>query len=607
MQDVITRLAHGLFQVDRSWTNRSAQDREVAFLFDLETAFEPSFYLIPCVSYNGNGWGSDREPKGLEHEGKPWVFAYNRMGIPAATFSEDACACVGLFVSGHAPESLVSACSLERMPDGRMRHRLYWPERETPLTYWGRDDYAPGFVNRHALAAGVTFGVRFYVYAGPVEAPRTGWTRACDAAWRLFRRTRAPALSPEQTWQLSLRYAREWLLRPGRFGPMFVIGYLPEGPAPQVGAPVKRWVTPPWTDHEIGGSGQNATFANALIQDYLLHGDREGLETGVAVLDAWERHARLDNGLFKVVLWEDPKHQDREIDTCNLGWGALQMMEGCKLAQKAGIERPRWLDMGLRLCDFFCHHCEPPHYFGKSWTQNGEMLAAEGSTGCFLIMPMLEAFRLTGKAAYRECAEKAFRGYVARDLDAMQCTAGALDTYCIDKESCWPLLRTGIELFELTGDRYYLDKATLAGYYLASWLFFYDTLYPADSDFARYGYSTSGGTSVSVVHPVLDPWGALISVDWLRLARATGNEQWREMALATWRNGLLGVSDGSLVVHGMVRPAGSQGEGFQNCNWKTGQCERTVGMMNDWLVAWPTAFRLISLMREPNWQVFEQW
>ena len=66
--------------------------------FKLVLAAEPGFpatrYLIPGVNYNGNGfvrkmWNSLDIPTGWEKDGEPWVFAYDRCGIPSCTVSEN--------------------------------------------------------------------------------------------------------------------------------------------------------------------------------------------------------------------------------------------------------------------------------------------------------------------------------------------------------------------------------------------------------------------------------------------------------------------------------------------------------------------------------------
>ena len=55
----------------------------------IRTRFVPTHWVIPGISYDGNGWGRGKEPKGLSLEGEPWVFDDRRTSIPACTISEN--------------------------------------------------------------------------------------------------------------------------------------------------------------------------------------------------------------------------------------------------------------------------------------------------------------------------------------------------------------------------------------------------------------------------------------------------------------------------------------------------------------------------------------
>ena len=47
---------------------------------------EPSFTMVPSVSYNGNGWGDYPEYIGdRDEDGTPWSWASHRVTIPACT------------------------------------------------------------------------------------------------------------------------------------------------------------------------------------------------------------------------------------------------------------------------------------------------------------------------------------------------------------------------------------------------------------------------------------------------------------------------------------------------------------------------------------------
>jgi hypothetical protein len=60
---------------------------------------------------------------------------------------------------------------------------------------------------------------------------------------------------------------------------------------------------------------------------------------------------------------------------------------------------------------------------------------------------------------------------------------------------------------------------------------------------------------------------------------------------------MIGVSDGQLEVMGKKRPVGSQDEGFYHTRWYH------PFDVSQWLVAWPTAFRLEVLRKLDDWSV----
>ena len=116
-------------------------------------------------------------------------------------------------------------------------------------------------------------------------------------------------------------------------------------------------------------------------------------------------------------------------------------------------------------------------------------------------------------------------------------TAGALDTWCIDKESSISLLRSALKLYNLTSNKEYLDDAIAVSYYLSTWLWHYNGVYPENDNFTQYNYKTFGATSVSVQHHHLDPYALFWVPEWFELTKLTGDSQWKEKAIAIWNNG----------------------------------------------------------------------
>ena len=592
-------LPNELLEIERSWVNRSEQTQDVTLLFEVQTQFAPTFTLIPCVSYNGNQWGTGSEPKGLTNDGKPWIFSYKRVGIASATFSENSKVSIGVFVDDKDAVSLNSACSMEKLADGMM-HRIFWPEREGPQTYISKNQYGPARENTIRLEPGEIFTTRCYVSPGEVDQERTGWTQTFDRLQNMSAHTFTPDFPPEQVWELAVDYVKEILFQ--RIGDMraFHMGLLPDKTTPTTSG----WKLREGEQYQIGWCGQNATLAHALLCDYQMKGNQESRDQAEQVLDTWVQKGQLGNGLFVVQLDDLIAGQSEiHVDTCNLAWGAWQTLLAYQKAQEMRLDKPEWRNFGMGLCDFFVSHDDGQGRFGKLWAQSGECVDWDGTIGCFVVLPLLHAYRMTQKAEYLDRATRGFNHYVTHDLNRIECTAGALDTHCIDKETCWPLLVGALDLYELTGEKSFLNTAVLAGHYTLSWMFHYNALYNEESDFSQYGYRTLGATSVSTQHHHLDPWGALLCRDWLRLYQHTGDTRWRDRAQTTWANNLLCLSDGTLKIHDRVRPRGSQNEGFFHCHWAHPGEPVVEGHFNNWLVAWPGAYRLLTLMDIEDWDL----
>jgi hypothetical protein len=86
-----------------------------------------------------------------------------------------------------------------------------------------------------------------------------------------------------------------------------------------------------------------------------------------------------------------------------------------------------------------------------------------------------------------------------------------------------------------------------------------------------------------------------MALGWLRLAKATGNQLWRDRAIQSFHQSAVGISDGHLVISGSKRPIGSQNESIGLMIGKL--CGRGMeSSYNNWLVAWTSALRLVVLM-----------
>jgi hypothetical protein len=591
--DDVVELRPGLFEWTRSFRYTGNEYvRPARLTMEFEAFYHSRYSLIPAVSYNGNPWGDGKEPKGFRKDGEPWTFAYHRVSVPGATYSESDAWSVALFSRpGQIPCGF--ACSLDPEADKTV-HRLVWPEEETPLVYAMRDLYSPPYREDLRVSRGQTITLKAWIVAGPVTRPKQGWHALLDAAWALDAHPPSIRYEPEDLWELGIQFAKDSLWAEEKTFKGFSIGLRWDG---------RQWVQRESWKYEIGWAGQNASLADSLLADYLKTDDRTSLEMGLKCLDSWVRNARLKNGLFRchfdyLIGLANPKEEVQ--DACNLGQAAQAFFEAYELAAKCKAPRPEYREAAFGICDFALKAMRPDGRIGKSWTNDGRLVDAEGTIGAFLVPPLVTAYRATHKAAYLEGAERAFAFYEGEFEKNGFTTAGALDTRCIDKESATPLLKAALDLYDLTGKEAYLQSAEDVSYYLASWQWHYTVPYAEGTVLRELDYDTLGGTAVSTQHHHQDPYAVIIVNDWIKLANLTRNGIWRERALAAWANGMSGISNGDLVVLGKKRPAGSQDEGFCHTRWLY------PWSVTQWLVAWPTAFRLETLRLAPAWGIFDK-
>jgi len=563
---------------------------------EIEAQYRASYYMVPAVNYNGNGWGSSPEYRGYEFEGIPWTYAWHRCAIPACTYSEDTHWTVALM--GDAEGGM--SCSIWQDED-KTCQALLWPEQEGPKIlfkrYWES-------VYMGSMAPQSVFSAILMVM--PAKKPRGHVSFMMDMAWRRFAHRFEMPFQPEQIWKLDIAYAKLlWNVEQDGFTG-FCRGMNWDQKAFNF---VKRTSN----KYEIGWVGQNASLAVSLLYEYLRCGDRDALEKGLAVLDSWAEHARLDNGLIYVILDCKPTNLDsmvngdinvQNLDACNLGTAASQYFEAARVAERCGSERPQYIEVALGLCDFAVKAQDKNGSYAKSWRRDGSVSSKNGTIGSYLIPPMIDAYKLTSKQCYLESAIRAFEFYYNEFDQTGYTTAGALDSYCIDKESSGPFLRAALLLYNVTRVDNYLKCAEAIANYLSTWQWHYSTKFPDDSILGQYKYDTLGGTAVSTAHNAMDPW-ALYYVEALKeLASLTGNMMWGHRAKAIWCNGTQFISDGTLCVRGKVRPAGSQDESFRHTRW--GRTDGRIFVPCEWMPAWMGAFRLETLRHTNDWSFYKE-
>ena len=597
--DKVERVDDNTIKLTRTFEALEALD-SVRLTLDIRHALPCSRVIMPSVCYDGNHWGRGKEPKGYVTDGVCHTYSYRRTPIPGATYSESAGYSVAVWSSLPANDSEAFSCSI--LPDSlSVTHTLILPEEERPFTYVDKNRYGDAYTRKLSMGKGDKKQLCAYILVSEKVAGADPIAPFIDKAWEMAAKEMPQVITADKVWEYGVRYAKEslWAEEPGYKG--FSIGLVPDGNG--------GWKQRPFIKYEIGWCGQNSSYINSLLTDYLRGGDEESKEKALTAIDTWTAPATLrPNGFYTISYDNILSGKSTAVsDACNLGTAAYNFFETSALLEKCGQPQraARVKEVALAICNFVKERQFSEGVYGKGWNDSGECLYRDGTVGAFMIAPMLSAYSVTGNKEYMASALKAYDYYYDDFLKSGYTTAGALDTWCVDKESSMPMLRASILLFDVTGDSAYIAKAERISNYLSTWMWHYRADYDSDSDMEQYDYNTFGATSVSVQHHHLDVYALLWVGEWLRLAELTGRSIWREKAIAVWKNGCQLISDGSLEINGLVRPVGGQNEAFFNCRWGFGG---TPGKsrINNWLVAWPGAFRLETLRKLSDWGVLDE-
>lgn len=586
---------------------------------------EASFTMVPSVSYNGNGWGNVPEYVGDNFEGTPWTYAWHRVTIPACTYSENDL--VSFSLMGEANNN--SACSLYKLQDNSEKHVLIFPEEEGPKTlqrhFWG--EAFEGKMNK-------TDTFEAIIQVVPSDGNKYRYKYLLDFAWRYYGHEIYPPMNVNRLYDLSIAYCRFLLEREKNGFVGFTMG--------------SQWHLSDTSYHktthryEIGWVGTSASMANAYIYNYIKNGNEDDLKTGIEIHDAWLKYGKLPKGMLASRIdYDEWRYQEFKedfvpdkwklgeaqyesqlgfagkkfrrdengkiklsVDACNLGTAAEQYFEAYDLLKSINIEKEEYKQAAIGVCDFALNNQNEEGGYAKSWDEEGNVLAKDGTVGCFLIIPIIEAYKKTKDKKYLLSAKRAFDFYYGALLKDGFTTAGALDTYSIDKESASPLLRDALALYDIDHEEKYVEAAEKIAWYLCTWMMHFTINYPKDSVLGKMGYDTFGSTSVSTPHQALDQYALRDVLSFVRLYELTGYKQWLERAIAFWCNANQCISDGTLYINGRLRPAGAQDEAIFHTRWS----RKAVPpfMPSQWLPAWPCAFRLENIRHYKDIEFFNR-
>ena len=290
---------------------------------------------------------------------------------------------------------------------------------------------------------------------------------------------------------------------------------------------------------EIGFVGQQAGIGYQLLRWGRLRDDAEAVEKGLGILDFWAEHTMTEAGFPR--LWVHlSAHRDepQPIWIQQIGDGMEAILDAYVFEKKRGAAHESWLDYCVRTADWLSGVQNDDGSFYRSYHDDGSCcMDSKASTQC-VVRFLVQLYLVTKQDRYLGMAVRAGEWSRVHQYEGFEYRGGPCDTSDImDKESGIYAMFAYVALYDLSGDRKWLEAACGAADYTETFTFVWHfpvyNPYPAHP-FNRY--HISGQSNVSVGTAGGDIYMAACSYTYYRLYLLTGDRHYCDFAEFLNRN-----------------------------------------------------------------------
>ena len=290
---------------------------------------------------------------------------------------------------------------------------------------------------------------------------------------------------------------------------------------------------------EIGFVGQQAGIGYQLLRWGRLEGDAEAVTKGLGILDFWADHTMTDAGYPR--LWVHlSTHQDepQPLWVRQIGDGLEAVLDAYVFEAKRGIFHENWMDYCVRTADWLVKTQNGDGSFYRSYRDDGSCcMESRASTQC-VVRFLAQLYLVTGNEEYLQTALRAGEWSWLNQYKLFEYRGGPCDTSDIlDKESGIYAMFAYIALFDVTGDRKWLEAACGAADYTETFTFVWD--FPVHNPYPAHPFNRnhiSGQSNVSVGMAGGDIYMAACSYTYYRLWLLTGDPHYCDFAEFLNRN-----------------------------------------------------------------------
>lgn len=376
-----------------------------------------------------------------------------------------------------------------------------WLRRSNPVR--------PGFIQAYTLALWLDREPEYY--------------KMMTSAWRYFYRRFDPEIIPcdlEKVYVSGLElldhYCREYN---GVMGLPFTVN-LPGGEADNV-------------SFQFGFVGQQAGVGYQLMR----YGDERAVpsmsQKGRKIIDFWAENSLTPWGLPKT--WYKPNEEvfhDCPINIRLVADGMEAVLDSYTYTKSRGEEHPRWLAFCRTVGDWFVENQNEDGSFWRSFDFDGKVLQKSPYNTTNPIRFLVGLFLATGDENYRETALKA-GAYSFEKIyrDFMYVGATFDNPNTLDKEAGIYALFAFTALYDLTGEKKWLEAAVGAADFTETWTYCYTfPVYPLEPSNAYHRANILSQSPVVAGGCGSDIYMAACPFAYFRLWLLTGDRHYRQFA-----------------------------------------------------------------------------
>jgi hypothetical protein len=333
-------------------------------------------------------------------------------------------------------------------------------------------------------------------------------------------------------------------------------------------------------NYQMGFVGQQLPLAYHLLRYGLLYKNEAIISKGEAMVDFWAANSLTEDGLPRTWYNTYPEPQWRKYNTFMrvASDGMVGALMAWDIMQNYGHSRPAWIEFCTGFGDWLVTHqnADGSWYREYKWDSKPANEGKQNTT--HPIRFLIDLSKASGKEKYLKAALKAGDYCWQTVHQAFSYVGGTADNpNVIDKEAGFISMDAFLALWDINGDKRWLDAAAQAGDFTDPWTYSWNIPIPKEDTTATYpkGATTTGFSLIATGHSGADLFLAGAPFLYYRLYLGTGDEHYADIARQLLYdtkqgidiNGSLGYGHTGLCTEALTLCMGGRGRGHGVNTW----------------------------------------